>query len=135
MPRLGYVAERLKTMDIMNEHEVRVSVEDLEELVTMLKDNDANSDDFVYLTDLGRRGVFATHAHRGDEYHYGDAMTYYRNFRGTGFYKCDDCRTCKHCKVSDFKVICTCDEYPITVGFCSDELLEACTDYEEVTRA
>lgn len=120
-------------MDIMNVHEVETTLEQLEELVTEIKNSGANPDDKIYLTDLGRRGVFATHAHRGDEYHYGDTMTYYRNFRGTGFYRCNDCRNCKHCEVSDFKVICTSDEYPITIGFCSDELLEACTGYEEVT--
>ena len=121
-------------MDIMNEHEIRVSVDQLEELVTLMKNEGANGDDFVYLTDLGRRGVFATHAH-SDEWHCNDTMTYYRNYRGKGFYKCDDCRHCVHHDTVDGWVYChrDYDDDAPRVGYASDELLEACRDFEEVT--
>lgn len=138
MPRLGYVAERLKTMDIMNEHEVCLSFEQLEELVTLMKNEGANGDDFVYLTDLGRRGVFATHAHRTPD-HYGDTMTYYRNYHGNGFYRCNDCRKCVHSEIQGWNVMClrdVDDGYdPINVGICNDELVEGCSKYVEVIHA
>ena len=119
-------------MDIINEFEVKITLEQLEQLVTEIKNSGANGDDFVYLTELGRMGVFATHAHRTPD-HYNDTMTYYRNYRGKGFYKCDDCRHCVHHDTVDGWVYCHrdyADDAP-RVGCASDELLEACRDFEE----
>ena len=125
-------------MDIMNEHEVEITLEQLENLVTMLKNNGANGDDPIYLTKLGRLGVFATHAHRTPD-HYGDTMTYYRNYHNSGFYKCNDCRKCVHSEIQGWNVIClrdVDDGYdPLIMGLCSnDELVEGCSEYVEVTR-
>lgn len=117
-------------MNVMNEHEIEVTLDQLEKLVTEIKNSGANPDDKIYLTDLGRRGVFATHAHRGDEYHYDDTMTYYRNYRGKGFYKCHDCRDCVYSEVNWFNVMCLRDVDegydPMNVGIVNEELLEAC---------
>ena len=122
-------------MNIMNEHEIEITLYQLEKLVTEIKNSGANPDDKIYFTDLGRCGVFATHAHRTPD-HYGDTMTYYRTYRGKGFYKCDDCRHCVHHDTVDGWVYChrDYDDDAPRVGGASDEMLEACRDFvEEVT--
>ena len=122
-------------MDIMNSHEIEVTLNQLEELVTLLKNNGASDDDPIYLTKIGRLGVFATHAHRTPD-HYGDTMTYYRNYRGSGFYKCNDCRNCIHSEAQGWNVMCLRDVDegydPLNVGIVNDELVEGCSKYKEV---
>lgn len=123
-------------MNIMNEDEVRLSFEQLEELVTLMKNEGAKSTDAVYLTNLGRVGNFATLGIR-DEYGFSDAMYFRVRGNKSRPYKCHDCRKCVYSEKEGFSIMCLngVDEGydPVNVGICNEELLEACNNYAEVT--
>lgn len=122
-------------MNIANEFEVTLSFEQLEDLVTLMKNEGAKGTDAVYLTNLGRVGNFATLGIR-DEYGFADAMYFRVRGNKSHPYKCHDCRNCAHHDTVDGWVYChrDYDDDAPRVGYDSDELLESCRDFvEEVT--
>ena len=121
-------------MNIANEFEVTLSFSQLEELVTLMKNEGAKAADAVYLTNLGRVGNFATLGLR-DEYGVFDAAYFCVRGNKSHPYKCDDCRHCVHHDTVDGWVYChrDYDDDAPRVGCASDELLEACRDFQEVT--
>lgn len=121
-------------MENENKFELLLTFEQLESLVNVLRKNGASGDDGIYMSELGRRGTYAVRV--PSDACSSNQFERYHAYRDDTFYKCHDCRKCKHHDIEGDDVRCHLnDAYvpPICVGFANDDLVPSCSEYEEVT--